>query len=272
MGSHEGSRVTLAPRRGVVAVIPARNEEEAVATAVEAVAPGLAERVVVVDNASTDRTAEVARKAGAHVVMEPTPGYGRACLAALAHVDADAPHPRVILFLDADHRHDMEELQAVVTPVVDGEVDLVLGVRTGSASGAAAGRRPPLARWGTSVILAVVRALHGVRFRDLPPVRAIGFQALKGLRMDDPHFGWTLQMQIRAHRAGLAVREVDLEHRERSQGRSKISGSLTASVRAGLRMIRVALGERRWSPPGNPAPPPETPSGALPPGDDRTRA
>lgn len=260
------------PESSVGVVMPALDEEEAVRSAVEALPPNWAERMIVVDNGSRDGTGAAARNAGAQVVDEPRRGYGRACLAGLAHLGGAGSPPEVVLFVDADHRHGPDELRRVVAPILAGEADLVLGNRVEVDRPSQGGRRPWTARWGTAAILVAARLVHGVRFQDLPPVRAVRWSALNRLVMDDPGFGWTLQMQLRAHRLGLALAEVELEHRERTRGRSKISGSLGASVRAGLRMLRVVLTERRWSPPGSPAPPPGRPSGAPPPGGDHTRA
>ena len=256
--------------RRMAVVIPAMDEEEAIGEAIDALPPELRGRVVVVDNGSRDGTARVARQRGAEVVQEPRPGYGRACLAGLGYLEGAVPPTDVVLFVDADHRQGPDHLRRVVEPALEGEADLVLGVR--EEGGSSALRRPPAARWGTALVLFLARTIHGAPFRDLPPVRAVGREGLRRLEMDDPHFGWTLQMQLRAHRAGLSIREVGLPHRERTRGRSKISGSLRASIRAGARMLQVIVKERRWSPPESPAGSPGTPSGVPRPGGGRTQA
>lgn len=242
-------------------LIPALDEEEALPAALSALPPGLADRVVVVDNGSRDATAQVAKAAGAEVVAEPRRGYGRACLAGIRQLRIHDP-PEVILFLDADHRHSAADLRAVTAPAAADRADLVLGVRRpppGARAGSAGGGpgeggprrvRPPHARWGTAAVLLLARIVHGVRHRDLPPLRAIRTDALERLEMDDPDFGWTLQMQIRAHRRGLRTLEVEVEHRDRAVGDSKISGSLAASLRAGVRMGGVILRELRTAPEG----------------------
>jgi len=221
----------------VALVIPALDEEEALPVLLSALPPGLG-AVVVVDNGSSDRTVEVARRGGATVVHEPRRGYGAACLAGLAHLETLDPLPLVVVFLDAD-QGDPEALVQLVEPILEGRAEMVLGVRGGDR-----GAVPLHARWGNALVLALIRLLHGVRYRDFPPFRAVGFEALRRLEMDDMTWGWTLQMQLRARHRNLRTVEVQLRHTPRQVGRSKISGSLTGSVRAGSRMLCTVLRER----------------------------
>ncbi len=225
--------------RRVAVLIPALDEEESLPGVIAALPPGLG-AVVVVDNGSADDTARVARAAGALVVHEPERGYGAACLAGMGFLRLLPQPPEVLVFLDADHSDDPAHLPALVAPVLDDQADLVLGART-----SAGGPSVPLhARLGNRVVLVGVRWLFGAAFDDLGPFRAIRFDALDGLAMDDRNWGWTLQMQIRAARRGLRIREVPLPYRRRAAGRSKVSGSVWGSFRAGLKMLYTLLRER----------------------------
>ena len=221
----------------LVAVIPARDEAASVGGVVRALRAQGVPRVVVVDNGSTDGTAGVARAAGAETVVEPRAGYGRACLAGIAHV-ARGPAPRAVVFLDADASDDPDDLEAIVQPVLDGRADLVIGSRV---LGQRAGRTEPgallpQARWGNALACALMRARWGTAFTDLGPFRAIAYPALRRLGMADETFGWTVEMQVRAVRAGLRCAEVPVAYRRRI-GTSKITGTLNGTVRAGAKIL-----------------------------------
>ncbi len=221
----------------VAVVIPARDEEASVGTVVrEILATGRVAEVVVADNGSRDRTAEVARAAGATVVSEPRAGYGRACLAGVAEV-ARRP-PDVVAFVDADRSDDPADLSAILAPIERGQTDLVIGSRVlGQRAGRVEpGALLPQARWGNALAVALVRARWGVRFTDLGPFRAVRWAAYQQLGMRDPTFGWTVEMQVRAARAGLRTTEVPVAYRRRV-GRSKITGTVSGTVRAGAKIL-----------------------------------
>jgi len=227
--------------RRVALLMPALDEEDALPPILQAIPDGIG-RVVVVDNGSTDRTAEVAAEGGAEVVEEDERGYGAACLAGIGHLEHVDPSPEVLVFMDADGSDDPADVHRLVTPIVSGEADLVLGVRRGV--GGDVGTILSHARLGNRIVLTLTRLLFGRTFQDLPPFRAIGFEALKRLEMDDRNWGWTLQMQIRALRHGLRIQEVDVTHRRRTEGVSKISGSFGMSVRVGAKMFWTLARER----------------------------
>ena len=226
------------PERPVVAlVIPALDEEAALGAVVRAVPPGLVDEVVVVDNGSTDRTAEVARAAGARVVVEPRRGYGAACWAG---VQAVAPGTGVVAFLDGDGSQDPGEIGRLLTPLAAGRADFVLGARR-----LAAGDHPWHAVLGTRAVALVLRWRFGVRLTDVGPFRAIRREALLALGLRDRGYGWPVEMVARAARAGLRIAEVPVTQRRRLGGRSKVAGTVRGSLRAGWRFLGVALREGR---------------------------
>jgi glycosyltransferase involved in cell wall biosynthesis len=225
-------------------IIPALNEEEPIAAVVRAcLTTGLPGEVIVVDNGSTDRTVEQAQAAGAKVVSEPTPGYGRACAAGIRALSLPQSRDDVVVFLDGDGSDCPEFMPQLVEPILRGEQDFVIGSRTRGKreSGSMnfqqvfAGR---VAGW-------LLRLLYGVRYTDMCPFRAIRRSALDGLAMKETTYGWNLEMQMRAARARLRILEVPVNHRCRTGGESKVSGTLRGTFVAGIRIVstlfRVAM-------------------------------
>jgi glycosyltransferase involved in cell wall biosynthesis len=219
-------------RERVALIIPALNEE----AAIEATLAGLAGRglaqIIVVDNGSTDGTAVAARRAAATVVSEPRRGYGQACLAGMA---ALAPEITVVAFMDADGSDSPDDLDALLQPIADGHAAMTLGSRV--LGERESGALTPQQQFGNRLATALMRLLHGARYTDLGPFRAIRREALAGLGMRDTNFGWTIEMQIKAHRAGLPIREVPVRYRRRRVGQSKISGTISGTVRAGTKIL-----------------------------------
>lgn len=219
----------------VKVVIPAFNEEAALPLVLADLPRELdaatLDEIVVVDNGSTDATARVAREAGARVVAEPRRGYGSACLRGLAILAEDPPD--VVVFLDADHSDHADELPRLLEALHDG-ADLVIGSRV--LGRAERGALLPQARFGNWLATRLIHLLHGERFTDLGPFRAIRWAALERLAMTDTGFGWTCEMQVKAARAGLACREVPVSYRRRV-GVSKITGTVSGTVRAGIKIL-----------------------------------
>lgn len=229
--------------RGRVAVlIPALDEEDALPRVVDALPDDGIDTLLVVDNGSSDRTPEVARELGATVLVEEEPGYGAACLTGIRHLASLDPMPDVLAFVDADAYLEAPHLPELVEPVLEDRADLVLGVRSGVTG--RRGNAHAHARLGNRLVLGMTRLLFGADFRDLPPFRAIRFSELLDLDMDDRNWGWTLQMQIRAAERGLRILEIEVPHGIREEGKSKISGSLGASIRVGLKMFYTLARER----------------------------
>lgn len=223
-------------------LIPALNEEQAIAKVLAAIPPGLAQEVVVVDNGSTDHTAAVARSFGARVVGEPRRGYGQACLAGLAALKP----AEIVVFLDGDYSDYPEEMPALIAPILRGEADLVIGSRV--LGQREAGALLPQQRLGNALATWMIRLLFGVRYTDLGPFRAVRTEALARLRMQDQTYGWTVEMQVKAARAGLRIAEVPVRYRRRV-GTSKISGTLAGSCKAGYKIISTILRyARAWAP------------------------
>jgi glycosyltransferase involved in cell wall biosynthesis len=231
----------------VAVIIPALDEEAALgATLAElaALRPALPPMdIVVVDNGSRDRTAEVARAAGARVVSEPRRGYGSACLAGIAALGDGA---ELVAFCDADGASDPAELPALLDPLVAGEADLAIGARARDRT--EPGAMTPQQRFGNWLAARLLRLLYGIRATDLGPFRAIRREALERLGMRDTGFGWTIEMQIRAGRAALRVREVPVRFRRRRAGRSKISGTVRGTIGAGAKIIWTILRYRLGKP------------------------
>lgn len=230
--------------RRISVIIPALNEEEPIAAVVrDCLTTGLPAEVIVVDNGSTDRTAEKARAAGAKVVTEPAPGYGRACAAGIRALSSEC---EIAVFLDGDGSDCPELMGKLLQPIVNGEQDFVIGSRT-------RGEREP-GSMNFQQILAgriaglLLRLLYGVRYSDMCPFRAIRREALARLGMKEETYGWNLEMQMRAARGRIRILEVPVNHRCRAGGESKVSGTLRGAFVAGARimatLLRIAL-ERR---------------------------
>jgi hypothetical protein len=217
----------------LVVVIPALDEEEAIGQVLREI-PGSVARTIVVDNGSRDRTAEVAREAGAQVVSEPRRGYGRACLAGIAA----APDADVFVFLDGDHSDYPGQLGDVVAPILADRADLVIGSR--QLGRRRAGAHPWHAVVGTRACVLLMNLLTGSRATDLGPFRAVTREALRGLDMRDPDYGWTVEMQVKAARRGLRVVEVPVDYRPRI-GRSKVSGTVRGTLGAGTKIVLTIL-------------------------------
>lgn len=225
----------------VSVIIPALNEEEPIAAVVrDCLATGLPGEVIVVDNGSRDRTADRARAAGARVVAEAKPGYGRACAAG---VRALSPASEIVVFLDGDGSDCPELMAQLVQPIVDEKQDFVIGSRTrGKREAGSMNFQQVFAGRVAGVLL---RLLYGVHYTDMGPFRAIRREALERLGMKEETYGWNLEMQMRAARAGLRILELPVNHRCRTGGESKVSGTLRGTFVAGTRIIatlfRVAL-------------------------------
>jgi glycosyltransferase involved in cell wall biosynthesis len=210
-------------------IIPVLDEEAALPTLLASMPAGY--RAIVVDNASTDASATVARRSGATVIFEPRRGFGAACWAGL---NAANPADGVVCFMDGDGSLDPRDLVRVAGPVLRDEAHLVLGARRPAARGA----WPVGARLGNRIVVTQVRRRAGVRLRDLGPLRAARQRDLLELGIVDRRFGWALEMVLRAAAAGWVIAEVPVVYRPRI-GRSKVTGTFRGAARAAWDMTRV---------------------------------
>ena len=222
-------------------VIPALNEERALPYVLADIPRPPVRRIVVADNGSTDATSAIAIENGAEVVHEPERGYGAACLKALAHLASDPPD--IVVFLDGDYSDHPDELPQLVAPVVSGNAEMVIGSR-------ATGRRTrgalsPQQRIGNVIASTAFRFLYGVHYTDLGPFRAIRWDTLQALQMQDRNYGWTVEMQIKAAQRRVPYSEVPVSYRQRI-GVSKVSGTVRGSVSAGVKILWL-LGRYAWS-------------------------
>ena len=224
-------------------IIAALNEEEAIAGVIDAVPRDLADEIVVVDNGSKDRTAEIAAAAGAHVVKQPIPGYGRAYQTGVRSV---SPECEIVVFLDGDGSDCPEMMDRLVTPIVEGKAEFVIGSRT-------RGNRQPGSMnfhqvFAGYMIGSFLRILYGVRSTDMGPFRAIRRDTLEQLNLREETYGWPLEMQMRAARAHVRTLEVPVDYRRRAGGHSKIAGTVRGSILAATRILftfaRIALQRR----------------------------
>jgi glycosyltransferase involved in cell wall biosynthesis len=215
--------------RRIGVVIPALNEERSIGRVLEEI-PAWADEIIVVDNGSTDRTAEKAREGGARVVFEPRRGYGAACLKGIVSLKpAD-----VVVFLDGDLSDYPEQMDRLVEPILSGEAGMVIGSRVlGTRE---EGALTPQARFGNRLSCLLIRLFWGVRYTDLGPFRAIGSPYLARLGMRDRDYGWTVEMQIKAAVMGIRSMEVPVDYRKRI-GVSKVSGSLKGVILAGVKIL-----------------------------------
>jgi len=218
----------------IVVIIPAYNEEESIAKVVEDIPKDLVAEVVVVNNNSTDNTREAARQAGATVLDEPQQGYGAACLKGIAYTKELKRKPDIIVFIDGDYSDYPQQMPEVVAPIIDQDIDMVIGSR--ALGQRQKGAMMPQQVFGNWLATFLIRLFYGVKFTDLGPFRAIKFNQLLAIGMKDQNYGWTVEMQLKAAKHKLKVTEVPVDYKKRI-GVSKVSGTLKGTMMAGYKII-----------------------------------
>lgn len=222
-------------------IIPVLNEAATLGSVLQALHDYGFRQIRVVDNGSTDCSAAIALQAGAAVLHEPIPGYGRACWYGMQHLP---PHIQWILFCDGDGSDDLSQLPQFL--VLSDRADLVLGNRAATARGRAA--LTPVQRFGNRLATTLIWLGWGYHYRDLGPLRLIRRSALERLQMRDRGFGWTVEMQVRAIECGLRIWELPVDYHVRRGGQSKISGTVWGSLQAGVVILSTLarLYGQRW--------------------------
>jgi len=217
-------------------IIPAFNEENAVDKVLAEIPRDLIREIIVCNNGSTDKTAEVARAGGATVLDEPQKGYGHACLKGINYLrkKPDAEQPGIVVFLDADYSDYPEEARLLVTQITDNEMDMVIGSR--ALGNLERGSMTPQQIFGNWLAINLIKLFYNYEFTDLGPFRAIKWQKLIDLNMQDTTYGWTVEMQVKAAKMKYACTEVAVNYRKRI-GKSKVSGTVKGTILAGHKIL-----------------------------------
>ena len=215
-------------------IIPAFNEQEAVGEVIKDIPDDLVREVIVVNNNSTDRTSHAAISAGATVLDEREQGYGYACLRGMEHIAQKGEAPDIVVFLDADHSDHPEQMLSLVAPIINEDIDMVIGSR--ALGNKERGAMTPQQVFGNWLATKLIELFYGVKYTDLGPFRAIRYDKLLAIGMKDTTYGWTVEMQLKAAKMNMNTCEVPVDYRKRI-GFSKISGTLKGTVLAGYKII-----------------------------------
>jgi glycosyltransferase involved in cell wall biosynthesis len=214
-------------------IIPAYNEQESIGKVIAEI-PEIVNEIIVVSNNSSDDTEMVAKNAGATVLKENQKGYGYACLLGMDHIAKNAPDTDIVVFLDGDYSDYPEELLLLIKPIIEDKVDMVIGARVAHL------RLPnsmtPQQVFGNWLATFLMKIFFGAKFTDLGPFRAIKYQKLLDLKMEDKTYGWTVEMQLKAIKQNLSYVEVPVRYRKRI-GVSKVSGTIKGTIMAGVKIL-----------------------------------
>lgn len=217
----------------IVVIIPAFNEADAIEKVIAKI-PAFVEEIIVVSNGSTDATVQNATNAGATVLNEPRKGYGYACLKGLDYIGSKTHKPNIVVFLDGDYSDHPEELTKIIAPIIEKNIDLVIGARVKKLR--EKGALTPQQIFGNWLATRLMRLFFGAKFSDLGPFRAIRYNALLSLEMEDRTYGWTVEMQLKAIKRKLTYTEVPVSYRNRI-GVSKVSGTVKGTIMAGIKIL-----------------------------------
>ncbi len=214
-------------------IIPAYNEEESIDKVIYNIPP-IVKEIIVVNNNSTDNTQSAAKTAGATVINEPKRGYGYACLCGMNYISLQETKPDIIVFLDGDYSDYPQQLSQLVAPIIEKDIDLVIGARVRALREKGAMTYPQ--KFGNWLATKLMKLFFGARFTDLGPFRAIKYSKLLALHMEDKTYGWTVEMQLKALKKNYTYTEVPMKYRNRI-GVSKVSGTLKGAIFAGIKIL-----------------------------------
>ncbi|MFC4261858.1 glycosyltransferase family 2 protein [Ferruginibacter yonginensis] len=222
--------------KNIKLVIPAYNEAESIALVINAVPKNICTEIIVTDNNSKDDTAAIANACGATVLFEKNAGYGNACLKGLDYIRQQGGCD-VVVFLDADFSDYPDEMQKIITPIIEGKADMVIGSRIKKLR--EPGSMTPQQVFGNWLAVTLIKIFFKHQFTDLGPFRAITWEALEKIKMVDKNYGWTVEMQVKAVKHQLRCVNVPVKYRHRAGGVSKVSGSIKGSIMAGYKIIKT---------------------------------
>ena len=214
-------------------IIPAYNEQDSIANVIQDI-PSIVDEIIVVSNNSTDKTEENAANAGATVLKENRKGYGFACLKGMDFITQQNTKPDIIVFLDGDYSDYPEQLTEVVNPIINDDIDFVIGARVKRLREQGSMTVPQI--FGNWLATFLMKLFFGAKFTDLGPFRAIKYDKLLALKMEDKTYGWTVEMQLKALKQKLSYVEIPMKYRNRI-GVSKVSGTVKGSVMAGVKIL-----------------------------------
>ena len=214
-------------------IIPAYNEQDSIGKVIQDI-PNIVNEVIVISNNSTDKTEENARKAGATVLTESRKGYGYACLKGMDYIANTAIKPEIVVFLDGDYSDYPEQLTDLIQPIIAQDLDFVIGARVKELR--ETGAMTPQQIFGNWLATFLMKVFFGAKFTDLGPFRAIKYQKLLALNMEDKTYGWTVEMQLKALKQKLSYTEIPMKYRNRI-GVSKVSGTVKGSILAGIKIL-----------------------------------
>lgn len=214
-------------------IIPAYNEQDSIAKVINDI-PKIVDEVIVINNNSADNTEINAKKAGATVLIERRKGYGYACLKGMDYIAKQKTKPEIVVFLDGDYSDYPEQLTAIINPIIKDNIDFVIGSRVKELR--EDGAMTPQQIFGNWLATSLMKLFFGAKFTDLGPFRAIKYNKLLALKMEDKTYGWTVEMQLKALKQKLNYTEVPMKYRNRI-GVSKVSGTVKGSIFAGVKIL-----------------------------------
>jgi len=220
-------------KQHIKVIIPAYNEADSIAKVINDI-PSIVNEIIVVSNNSTDNTEVNATKAGATVLQEPRKGYGYACLKGMKYIANQKIKPEIIVFLDGDYSDFPEQLIELITPIIEENIDFVLGARVKEKR--EKGSMTPQQIFGNWLATYLMKILFKSSFKDLGPFRAIKYDKLIALKMEDKTYGWTIEMQLKALKQKFSYLEIPVKYRNRI-GASKVSGTLKGTILAGIKIL-----------------------------------